>query len=85
MKSGKISKNRHEFASKKEESRDNNDHGSKFVIVTPNSINASAGNSNPYFECFEAMRATQKGRKGPLGDQTRANALKVRQLGACFW
>src|SRR3569833_3103420 len=57
--------------------------GSKFVIVTPTSINAHAGKHNP-FECFEAMRTTQKGRKGPLANDTKENALQVRRLGACF-
>ncbi|KJK78529.1 hypothetical protein H634G_06227 [Metarhizium anisopliae BRIP 53293] len=55
----------------------------KFVIVTPNSINAHAGRPNP-FECFEAMRATQRGRKGPLAYETKENALQVRRVGACF-
>ncbi len=56
---------------------------SKFVIVTPNSISAHSGKHNP-FECFEAMRTTQKGRKGPLANETKENALQVRRLGACF-
>lgn len=55
----------------------------KFVIVTPTSINAHAGKPNP-FECFEAMRTTQRGRKGPLANETKENALQVRRLGACF-
>ncbi|KAK9416210.1 hypothetical protein SUNI508_09790 [Seiridium unicorne] len=55
----------------------------KFVIMTPNIINASAGKPNP-FECFEAMRTTQKGRKGPLANATKEDALEVRRLGACF-
>ncbi|KAG8428578.1 hypothetical protein J3459_002619 [Metarhizium acridum] len=58
-------------------------HSGKFVIVTPNSITAHAGRPNP-FECFEAMRATQRGRKGPLADETKENALQVRRVGACF-
>ncbi|POR35668.1 Uncharacterized protein TPAR_04144 [Tolypocladium paradoxum] len=55
----------------------------KFVIMTPTSINAQAGRPNP-FECFEAMRATQRGRKGPLASETKENALQVRRRGACF-
>lgn len=55
----------------------------KFHIVTPNSINASAGRPNPY-ECFEAMRTTQRGRKGPLANTTKEDALQVRRRGACF-
>lgn len=70
--SGKVEKKKAEPAS-----------ASKFVIMTPNLINASAGRPNP-FECFEAMRTTQRGRKGPLADQTKENALQVRRLGACF-
>lgn len=57
--------------------------GSKFVIVTPNSVIAHAGKPNP-FECFEAMPATARGRKGPLANDTKENALHVRRLGACF-
>ncbi|GAO13112.1 hypothetical protein UVI_02024710 [Ustilaginoidea virens] len=55
----------------------------KFVIVTPNTISAHAGRPNP-FECFEAMHATHRGRKGPLAHETKENALQVRRLGACF-
>jgi hypothetical protein len=37
------------------------------------------------FECFEAIgRQSQKGRKGPLADETKQNALQVRRKGACF-
>ncbi|KAK0389228.1 hypothetical protein NLU13_2803 [Sarocladium strictum] len=54
-----------------------------FVIVTPTSISAQSGKPNPY-DCFEHMRATQKGRKGPLASATKKNALQVRRLGACF-
>ncbi|KAH8673554.1 hypothetical protein BX600DRAFT_508805 [Xylariales sp. PMI_506] len=56
---------------------------SKFVIMTPNIISAAAGKPNP-FECFEAMRTTQRGRKGPLANEVKENALQVRRLGACF-
>ncbi|KAH8889280.1 hypothetical protein GQ53DRAFT_630086, partial [Thozetella sp. PMI_491] len=56
---------------------------SKFLIVTPDSVNAHAGKPNP-FECFEAMRPSQRGRKGPLANDTKENALQVRRLGACF-
>jgi hypothetical protein len=70
VKVGKIEKKKSEPAS-------------KFVIVTPTSINAHAGKPNP-FECFEAMRTTQRGRKGPLANETKENALQVRRLGACF-
>ncbi|KAK1987188.1 hypothetical protein LZ30DRAFT_580417 [Colletotrichum cereale] len=56
---------------------------SKFVIVTPHSINAHSGRPNP-FECFEAMKPQTRGRKGPLANATKESALKVRRLGACF-
>ncbi|KAJ0163758.1 hypothetical protein CTA2_2458 [Colletotrichum tanaceti] len=56
---------------------------SKFVIVTPHSINALSGRPNPY-ECFEAMKTQTRGRKGPLANATKESALQVRRLGACF-
>ncbi|KAI5868182.1 hypothetical protein GGS23DRAFT_602072 [Durotheca rogersii] len=56
---------------------------SKFVIMTPNLISQQSGKPNP-FECFEAMRTTQRGRKGPLAHDTKESALQVRRLGACF-
>ncbi|KAI1655054.1 hypothetical protein F4813DRAFT_368417 [Daldinia decipiens] len=56
---------------------------SKFVIMTPNLIHQQSGKPNP-FECFEAMRTTQRGRKGPLAHETKESALQVRRLGACF-
>ncbi|KAL7941587.1 hypothetical protein V8C42DRAFT_334146 [Trichoderma barbatum] len=68
---GKVEKNKSEASS------------SKFVIVTPTTISARAGKPNP-FECFEAMRTTQKGRKGPLANETKESALQVRRVGACF-
>ena len=55
----------------------------RFVIMTPDSINAHPSRHNP-FECFEAMRTSQKGRKGPLADEAKEGALQVRRLGACF-
>ncbi|OHE96048.1 hypothetical protein CORC01_08585 [Colletotrichum orchidophilum] len=55
----------------------------KFVIVTPNSINAHSGRPNPW-ECFEAMKTQTRGRKGPLANATKESALQVRRLGACF-
>ncbi|KAF3074781.1 hypothetical protein CFAM422_002813 [Trichoderma lentiforme] len=68
---GKVEKNKNDASS------------SKFVIVTPTTISARAGKPNP-FECFEAMRTTQKGRKGPLANETKESALQVRRVGACF-
>lgn len=61
------------------------DQSDPFVIVTPDKISehAGAGRLNPY-ECFEAMRTSQRGRKGPLANATKENALQVRRLGACF-
>lgn len=56
---------------------------SKFVIMTPNTISAHAGKTNPY-ECMDAMRPSQRGRKGPLANATKENALQVRRRGACF-
>ncbi|CAK7270899.1 hypothetical protein SEPCBS57363_004341 [Sporothrix epigloea] len=58
----------------------------RFVIFTPKSVSTqsdSGGRFNP-FECFEAMSATQKGRKGPLAEEVKENALQVRRAGACF-
>ncbi|KAK0736861.1 hypothetical protein B0T21DRAFT_287814 [Apiosordaria backusii] len=63
----------------------------KFLIVTPSTINAHAQSqsinpnlpSNP-FECFEALRPSQRGRKGPLATDTKQSALQVRRKGACF-
>ncbi|KAG5982521.1 hypothetical protein E4U55_001771 [Claviceps digitariae] len=71
VKNGRVEKRKTELSS------------GKFVIMTPNSIHAQAGRPNP-FECFEAMRATHRGRKGPLPDETKQDALEVRRLGACF-
>lgn len=59
------------------------DPASKFVIVTPDSITARAGQANLY-ECFENTRTNPRGRKGPLADATKQDALQVRRLGACF-
>ncbi|KAH9903639.1 hypothetical protein F4778DRAFT_734919 [Xylariomycetidae sp. FL2044] len=59
------------------------DPSSKFVIMTPNLINQQAGKPNP-FECFEALRTTQRGRKGPLANDIKESALHVRRRGACF-
>ncbi|KFA70018.1 hypothetical protein S40285_02077 [Stachybotrys chlorohalonatus IBT 40285] len=70
VKTGKVEKNK-------------SDQSGNFVIVTPTSIKAHAGKPNP-FECFEAMRTTQRGRKGPLANATKESALQVRRLGACF-
>jgi hypothetical protein len=36
------------------------------------------------FECFEAHRPSQRGRKGPLATDTKQSALQVRRMGACF-
>ena len=56
----------------------------QFLIVTPDSVSAHNGKPNP-FECFEeAARPSQKGRKGPLANDTKENALQVRRVGACF-
>ncbi|KAK3990661.1 hypothetical protein QBC44DRAFT_325093 [Cladorrhinum sp. PSN332] len=64
----------------------------KFLIVTPSTINAhnaqSSSSSNPQstnpYECFEALRPSQRGRKGPLATDTKHSALQVRRKGACF-
>ncbi|KAK1756132.1 hypothetical protein QBC47DRAFT_379193 [Echria macrotheca] len=56
---------------------------SMFLIVTPDSVNAHADKSNP-FDCHDALRSSQRGRKGPLANETKESALKVRRLGACF-
>jgi hypothetical protein len=57
--------------------------GSTFLIVTPDSVNAHADKSNP-FDCHDVARSSQRGRKGPLANETKQSALKVRRLGACF-
>nr|XP_036575336.1 fungal zn binuclear cluster domain containing protein [Colletotrichum truncatum]KAF6781894.1 fungal zn binuclear cluster domain containing protein [Colletotrichum truncatum] len=67
----------------KVEKKKSTEPASKFVIVTPNSITARAGQPN-LFECFENMRTNPRGRKGPLADATKQSALQVRRLGACF-
>ncbi|RYP92268.1 hypothetical protein DL770_001581 [Monosporascus sp. CRB-9-2] len=54
----------------------------KFVIMTPNLINAQSGKPNP-FECFEAMRTTQRGRKGPLANETKESALQCDKERPC--
>ena len=64
-------------------SSSSNSSSGQFLIVTPDSVNAHAGRPNPY-ECFEAARPSQKGRKGPLMNETKENALQVRRVGACF-
>jgi hypothetical protein len=56
----------------------------KFVVLTPTTITASAGRTNLY-EGPESTRTTQRGRKGPLADDTKESALQVRRRGACFW
>ncbi|KAH8203352.1 hypothetical protein TruAng_002447 [Truncatella angustata] len=55
---------------------------SRFVIMTPTIINASAGKPNPY-ECFEAMRPSHKGRKGPLANETKESALQCDTQRPC--
>ncbi|KAI0861037.1 hypothetical protein F4860DRAFT_477645 [Xylaria cubensis] len=54
-----------------------------FVVVTPNTIHQQSGKPNP-FECFEAARGIQRGRKGPLADKVAESALNIRRMGACF-
>ncbi|KAK0621474.1 hypothetical protein B0T17DRAFT_534179 [Bombardia bombarda] len=57
---------------------------SKFFIVTPDSVFQHANKPNP-FECFEEQhRQSQRGRKGPLANDTKESALEVRRQGACF-
>jgi hypothetical protein len=85
---GRVEKKRSPPASSSASSLSSSAGSSKagqFLIVTPNSISASAGKHN-LFECFEALggRPSHKGRKGPLANSTKENALQVRRLGACF-
>ncbi|KAI3336618.1 hypothetical protein HD806DRAFT_474266 [Xylariaceae sp. AK1471] len=54
-----------------------------FVVVTPNTIHQRSGKPNP-FECFEVIRGTQRGRKGPLANKAAESALNIRRMGACF-
>lgn len=59
------------------------DHSGQFVVLTQDAVAARAGRPNP-FECFEAMRTSQRGRKGPLANATKENALQVRRQKACI-
>jgi hypothetical protein len=52
-------------------------------VLTPSTIHQKAGKPNP-FECFEVMRGTQRGRKGPLANKAAESALNIRRMGACF-
>lgn len=70
VKDGKIEKKKGEAAG-------------QFVIMTPSSINAQVGRPNR-FECPEVIRASQRGRKGPLANDIKEDALLVRRRGACF-
>lgn len=54
-----------------------------FVVVTLDSIHQQSGKPNP-FECFEAARGIQRGRKGPLANKAAEIALNIRRMGACF-
>ncbi|PHH64699.1 hypothetical protein CDD81_4140 [Ophiocordyceps australis] len=54
-----------------------------FVIMTPQSMSAPQSRPNA-LECFEAMRVSQRGRKGPLASKIKESALQVRRRGACF-
>lgn len=42
------------------------------------------GKGNAFGDMENIERSSQKGRKGALSEEVRANALKVRQTGACF-
>lgn len=53
----------------------------RFITISSASAAAQAGKPS-MFECFERM--THKGRKGPLANDTKENALQVRRVGACF-
>ncbi|KAK4039964.1 hypothetical protein C8A01DRAFT_46620 [Parachaetomium inaequale] len=69
-------------------SSSSNTAASKFLIVTPSSINLNSTtqpNLNP-FDCMDALTRgpTQRGRKGPLATDTKQSALVVRRMGACF-
>lgn len=56
---------------------------STFLIVTPDTVHAHTSKTNP-FDCHDVLRSSQRGRKGPLANETKQSALKVRRLGACF-
>ncbi|ROT42809.1 hypothetical protein SODALDRAFT_24340 [Sodiomyces alkalinus F11] len=75
VKSGRIEKNKRKQPAGLEESQ--------FVIVTPSAMSAANGKPNRW-ECLEAGRMTQRGRKGPLTETSKETARKVRQRGACF-
>ncbi len=78
-------------SSASDQSQLSSSHGSSsasdnFVIFTPKTIRTHTGTGSRFnpFECFDAMSATQKGRKGPLAEEVKESALRVRRAGACF-
>ncbi|EGS20523.1 gal4-like Zn(II)2Cys6 binuclear cluster DNA-binding domain-containing protein [Thermochaetoides thermophila DSM 1495] len=66
----------------------------KFVVVTPSIISQHKDKpGNPWEEALaslsssssaSSLRPTQRGRKGPLAEESRKAALDVRRKGACF-
>lgn len=66
---------------------DSPDHNNKFsegIIMFCNQTVDNWGKSHSFGDMENIERSSQKGRKGALSEEVRANALKVRQTGACF-
>lgn len=66
---------------------DSPDHNNKFsegIIMFCNQTVDNWGKSHGFGDMENIERSSQKGRKGALSEEVRANALKVRQTGACF-
>lgn len=67
-------------------SSDSPDHNkfSDGIIMFCNQTVDNWGKSHGFGDMENIERSSQKGRKGALSEEVRANALKVRQTGACF-
>lgn len=65
---------------------DSPDHNkfSEGIIMFCNQTVDNWGKSQGFGDLENIERSSQKGRKGALSEEVRANALKVRQTGACF-
>lgn len=65
---------------------DSPDHNkfSEGIIMFCNQTVDNWGKSQGFGDMENIERSSQKGRKGALSEEVRANALRVRQTGACF-
>lgn len=54
------------------------------IILFCNQTVDNWGKNHSFGDMENIERSSQKGRKGALSEEVRANALKVRQTGACF-